>query len=78
MAVKKKLTAKQDKCSGCMICQQLCSFIYCGSYNPLEAYILVRPSFDSKAFELTVDERCTGCGVCAIYCNYGALEMEEI
>lgn len=71
----KELSIDQKLCTGCMICQQLCSYTFSGIYNTENAYIVVKPSYKETAFEVAFKPECTKCGICVVYCNYGALNF---
>jgi NAD-dependent dihydropyrimidine dehydrogenase PreA subunit len=60
-----------ERCTGCRVCQLVCSMTYQGRFAPQEAYLLV----EEKGPCLT--EECTGCGLCADHCPSEALVREE-
>ncbi len=61
----------QEKCTGCLSCQLICSYTYTGRFNPLRAYIRIDLR-DSGGISFTED--CTECGLCVEQCPYGALQ----
>ena len=67
----------EDKCTGCRICQLICSFIYQKKFAPAMAFIQIEDAYElaPKIFYL---EGCTQCGQCARHCLYGALELKEV
>lgn len=72
-----KIQVDQENCSGCRICQLMCSFIQTKSYNPAKAYIIIEEAQATEPFRITFSNRCNGCGVCVRYCFYGALKIAE-
>lgn len=64
------------KCTGCMICQQLCASTFTNVYNTANARITVMPKYQDYPFEVSLKPECTRCGICVIYCKYGALLFE--
>ncbi len=69
------MKAYPQRCAKCLACQMICSLIHKGVVNPLEAYIKIRWIGDVETGIEFTDE-CTNCGVCAEFCQYGALEVD--
>ncbi len=61
-----------DRCTSCIRCQLACSYLHTGAFNPAAARILI--SITDSDRSITFTEECTGCGVCADECLFGALE----
>lgn len=72
----KVVKAYPEKCSGCMSCALACSWTFSGVFNPLKSRILINWPGDIQR-SITFAKECTDCGVCAEYCNFGALEVVE-
>lgn len=64
-----------DKCTGCLRCQLACSYLHTGVFNPPAARILISTADSDRSISsITFTGECTGCGVCAEECLFGALE----
>jgi len=72
----KKMIVHPENCSGCLACQLVCSLLFTGAFNPLRARIKINWIGDLDRY-ISFTDKCTNCGVCVKYCNYGALELEE-
>jgi len=63
------------RCAGCLNCQLICSFSYDKVFSIPKARILIdRLDVGSK---IGFTDKCNGCGFCADYCLYDALEKVE-
>ena len=60
-----------DCCTGCLRCALACSDLHTRSFNPSKARI--RVVIHGARCDISFAEECTGCGVCADSCLYGAL-----
>ena len=71
-----EIIANEDKCTGCLICQLICSFTFFKEFNPSKAYIqIITHELIPKISFL---DGCTKCGQCVKHCLYGALELKEV
>jgi len=60
-----------EKCSECMLCMLICSFIHSGSFNVFKAKLrIVR---EKGVLRAAFSRDCEGCGKCVEVCCYGAL-----
>jgi NAD-dependent dihydropyrimidine dehydrogenase PreA subunit len=71
-----EIIVNEDKCTGCRICQLICSSIYEKKFAPGRAFIQIQDLYQlsTKIYFL---EKCTKCGQCVSHCLYGALEIKE-
>ncbi|TKJ26419.1 MAG: hypothetical protein CEE42_05150 [Promethearchaeota archaeon Loki_b31] len=79
MLVKSKLIEiiiHEERCTGCRICQLICSSIYKNKYSPTEAFIQIVDVYELIP-KISFLDGCTHCGQCANFCLYGALELKE-
>lgn len=70
-----KITIYAERCTGCRICQMICSWANEKMFQPSNAYIQVKG--EEPKFTITLDSRCTRCGLCASYCASQALVKEK-
>ena len=66
----------EDKCTGCRICQLICSSIYEKKFAPVKAFIHIHDLYQLSP-NIYFSEKCTKCGQCVSHCLYGALEIKE-
>ena len=67
-----------EKCTGCLICELLCSLRFEKTFNPVRAAIKVRRLVEeANEYDVSFTDKCDNCGICARYCLYGALVQEK-
>ncbi|MHB1420177.1 MAG: 4Fe-4S dicluster domain-containing protein [Bacillota bacterium] len=71
------LVAEEEKCTGCKICQLICSWTNHKTFNPRKAYIQVIVDEKRARFSLAAAQECTECKACIAYCPNGALKIKE-
>jgi NAD-dependent dihydropyrimidine dehydrogenase PreA subunit len=71
-----EILVHEDNCTGCRICQLICSSIYEKKFAPETAFIQIR-DFYQLSPTIHFSEKCTKCGQCVSHCLYGALEIKE-
>jgi len=67
---KNNIVIDAEKCTGCLICQLICSFTYTGAFNPAKARIVIGHAQKDIHF---IDECVENCHLCTRYCVYGAI-----
>ena len=71
---KKNIDIDTRRCTGCLICQLVCSFTYTGRFNPARARIAV----EQERKEIYFTDGCVeNCHLCVRYCVYGALMRKD-
>lgn len=73
-----EVIVNQEECRRCFICQLVCSAVYERNFNPSMARIrigLTQRKDGKYVTPISFTEDCTGCGLCASYCHYGALTI---
>ncbi|NVM02567.1 MAG: hypothetical protein HWN67_09545 [Candidatus Helarchaeota archaeon] len=70
-----KIIVHEENCTGCLICQLICSFTHKKTFNPSASCILIQTLNHSKKISFTSE--CNNCGLCAKYCLYKALERVD-
>lgn len=71
-----EIISHEDKCTGCRICQLICSSIYEKKFAPEAAFIQIQDLYQLSPI-ISFSENCTKCGQCVSHCLYGALEIKE-
>lgn len=70
-----KIKVTKEKCSGCRLCQQICTITHFEEINPRKAAIAIAPHFpDPGIFE---PKLCVQCGKCEEVCPVGAIHHED-
>jgi NADPH-dependent glutamate synthase beta subunit-like oxidoreductase len=65
------------KCTGCMTCVMRCSLRSGGVFNSRAANIRIIPYSDEKMNQISFQDTCEGCGICARHCPHEALFRGE-
>ena len=72
-----QIEVNAENCSGCKMCQLICSFIYTRKFNPLKSRIVIEEPNTTEPFSITFTDECNDCGFCVRYCFYDALKIKE-
>lgn len=75
--IKKEIIFHADKCTGCHICELMCSFTYLKRFSPNKAFIQIINEYELVP-QIKFKNECNRCGICVYYCLYGALELREV
>jgi len=67
------ITINEDLCTGCRLCQLICSFNINGTFSPEKAYIKIENVYTLLP-KITFLDECNKCGLCVAHCLYGALK----
>ena len=76
--VAKKLTMRENKCTGCRICELICSWNYEKEFTLNKARLMIEIEEEKAIFSLKVTEKCNNCGLCVKYCSSQALVLKEV
>lgn len=66
----------KENCTGCRICQMICSLTHFNKISLKDALIQIDNPYD-LTFEIKFLENCLKCYLCVDYCLYNALERIE-
>jgi len=69
-----------DKCSGCRICELVCSMQHQGEYSPKKSFIRIMANEETGVYIAIQDVKCDFCNQCVEACPLDALSivgMEE-
>jgi Fe-S-cluster-containing dehydrogenase component len=67
-----------DKCSGCRICELVCSMRHHGEYNPKKSLIRIMANEEAGVYVPILDIQCHFCGECVEACPLEALSISEL
>ena len=63
------------KCTGCRVCELVCSMQRMGEYNPRKSYVRLIKNREMDVNIVCLDIRCDFCGVCVGWCPTEALSL---
>ena len=65
-----------ENCSGCLLCQLVCSFFQSPEkkFQPSGSFIRPHRIDRTNRFDVEILPDCVHCGACVSYCEYGVLE----
>jgi len=69
------LIVDEDKCTGCRVCELVCSMAKQGEYNPRKSFIRVLRNREMDVNVITLSVRCDLCGQCIPWCPTKALRF---
>ena len=67
------LIVDTGKCTGCSVCELVCSMAKHGEYNPRRSYIRVMRNREMDVNVVALSVRCDFCGHCVQWCSTNAL-----
>ena len=73
----KILTVDIDKCTGCRVCELVCSMTKHGEFNPLKAHIKVMKNSEMDLNLVSLGTGCDFCGECIEWCMPQAIEFVD-
>jgi carbon-monoxide dehydrogenase iron sulfur subunit len=71
----KVLVADADTCTGCRVCELICSMAKHGEYNPRKSYIRVMQNREMSVDIVARNVKCDFCGKCVEWCLPKALQI---
>lgn len=73
---KRVLIVDADQCTGCSICEMVCSMAKHGEYNPKKSYIRVLKNWEMDVNVVALDLHCDFCNECVVWCPSRAIRFE--
>ncbi len=73
--MEKVLIVDSDKCTGCRVCELICSMVRVGEYNPQKSCIKVLRNMELDVSIPVVEVGCDCCGKCTEWCFDGAIKF---
>jgi carbon-monoxide dehydrogenase iron sulfur subunit len=73
----KYLIVDADTCSGCRICELICSMVKFGEYNPQKSHIKLIRNREMDVNVVAIDSHCDFCATCAKWCPNEALTVVD-
>jgi carbon-monoxide dehydrogenase iron sulfur subunit len=74
---KRMLIVDADRCTGCSICELVCSMAKHGVYNPKKSYIRVLRNWEMDVNIVALDLHCDFCNECVAWCPARAIRFER-
>jgi len=76
--MEKVLLVDLDSCTGCRICELVCSMHRVGEYNPKKSCIKVLSNKETEVNLPVLDMSCDFCGSCVKWCPTEALSIVSL
>ena len=67
-----------DECTGCRVCELICSITKQGEFNPEKSYIRIITNNDFGVYLPVLKTECDFCGKCVEWCPTQALKIAEL
>ena len=74
----KVLIVHADKCTGCGMCELVCSMVRSGEYNPKNSCIKVMKNTELDVSVPVISVGCDFCGKCTEWCFPRAIEFVSL
>ena len=71
----KVLIVDGEKCTGCQVCELICSSVRTGEYNPGKSYIKVLKNMELDVNIPVISQQCNSCGKCTEWCFTKAIRF---
>ena len=75
--MEKVLIVDVDKCTGCRICELVCSMAKQGEFNPKKSYIRVMRNKEMDINMVNLSTKCVFCGECTTCCLPEAIKFVD-
>ena len=76
--MEKVLIVDVDKCTGCRICELVCSMAKEGEFNPKRSKIRVMKNKEMDIHMVTLGTKCDFCGECIEWCLSQAIKFVDL
>ena len=67
-----------DRCTGCRVCELVCSMARSGEYNPVHACIKIMKHSELDVNIPVIRQACNYCGKCTQWCFVEAIEIVSL
>ena len=75
--MEKVLIVDGEKCTGCKVCELICSMVRTGEYNPQKSCIRVLRNMELDVSIPVIDATCDFCGKCTEWCFQEAIKFVD-
>lgn len=76
--MRKAIILDADACTGCRVCELICSMAKHGEYNPKKSYIRVIANSDFGVYLPVLLTNCDFCGKCTEWCPNQAISLHDM
>ena len=76
--MEKVLIVDGEKCTGCRVCELICSMVRSGEYNPDKTCIRVLRNVELDVSIPVVEVTCDFCGKCTEWCFSEAIKFVDL
>ena len=74
----KILIVDGEKCTGCKVCELICSMVRSGEYNPQKSCIKVLRNMELDVNIPVIEVGCDFCGKCTDWCFQEAIKFVDL
>ena len=74
----KVLIVDTDKCTGCKVCELVCSMAKLGEFNPRKSYVRVLKNKEMDINIVALGTKYDFCGECVEWCLPGAIRFVDL
>jgi len=78
LIVEKVLIVDGEKCTGCRVCELVCSMVKSGEYNPQKSCIRVLRNMELDVSIPVIKVTCDFCGQCIEWCFSEAIRLVDL
>ena len=77
MGIQKELVFDADRCTGCKLCELICSYVKYAEFNPGKSVIQVIKNKEMDINIVALGTKCDYCGECVQWCLPHAIKFVD-
>jgi len=78
MVVEKILIVDGERCTGCRVCELICSMVRSCEYNPQKSCIKILRNTEFDVYNPVIETSCDFCGKCTEWCFQEAIRFVDL